>query len=113
MESEQLELPIHEVHAERNGTRLEFLLNEASETHWLFRRDLSISLPLSAMSRRSIGGIPYLCPPVVLLYKAKNPRSKDQDDFEQTLPTLQPADRLWLAQALEVCHPGHAWLRSL
>ncbi|WP_129642982.1 nucleotidyltransferase domain-containing protein [Peristeroidobacter agariperforans] len=112
-EPEELALPIHEVHAERNGTRLELLLNEASQTHWQFRRNPSISLPLSAMSRRTTRGIPYLCPQVVLLYKAKNPRTKDQDDFEQTLPTLPPADRLWLAQALEVCHPGHAWLRSL
>ena len=113
METEQLTLPVHEVHASRGEAHLEFLLNEATQTHWLFRRNLSISLPLSVLSRRTPSGIPYLCPQVVLLYKAKNPRPKDQEDFQRTLPVLHAEDRLWLAQALEICHPGHDWLRDL
>lgn len=112
-EAEQLALPVHEIHADCNGARLEFLLNEAVQDRWLFRRNRDISLPLSALGRTSSAGIPYLCPQVVLLYKAKNPRPLDQDDFERMLPTLQSSERLWLAQALEVCHPSHEWLYML
>jgi hypothetical protein len=57
--------------------------------------------------------MPYLCPQVVLLYKAKQPRHVDREDFDRTLPTLDDAARSWLAQALEVCHPGHDWICRL
>jgi hypothetical protein len=110
---EYLSLPVHEIHAERNEERLEFLLNEATEGTWLFRRNVAISLPLPELTRRSSAGIPYLCPQVVLLYKSKNPRPVDEEDFERALPLLNAGEREWMSHALETCHPGHRWLARL
>lgn len=70
-------------------------------------------MPLSELSRHAPCGTPYLCPQVVLLYKAKNPRPTDHEDFERTLPMLNAGERCWLVEALEICHPGYEWLRKL
>lgn len=111
--NETLELPIHEVHARCADERLEFLLNEVKGEAWLFRRNPRISMPLDRLSRRSSEGIPYLCPEIVLLYKAKNPREYDAEDFERVRTTLDAQARQWLAAALTACHPGHEWTSRL
>ncbi|MDM5197272.1 hypothetical protein QUF79_04410 [Fictibacillus enclensis] len=80
---ELLELPVHEVHAvnKKNGDHLEILLNESKENHWIFRRDLRISYPVHLLFRYTENSIPFLSPEIVLLYKAKNTREKDHQDF--------------------------------
>jgi hypothetical protein len=110
---ERLALPVHQIEASKNDERLEFLLNEVAADRWVFRRNEKVSLPLHLLGHRSPAGIPYLCPQVVLLYKAKEPRPVDREDFERALLTLDDAARRWLACALEVCHPGHEWISRL
>lgn len=110
---EYLELPIHEIYAENGVERLEFLFNEAEDDRWLFRRNRAVSMPLDRMTRHSQTGIPYLCPEVVLLYKAKSLRAEDCADFRNVLPSLEPDAKAWLAQALECCHPKHEWLGDI
>jgi len=110
---EVLSPPVHEIHAVKGEEHLEFLLNDARADTWHFRRNNEISMPLAELTRRSASGIPYLCPQVVLLYKAKHPRPVDEDDFGRVLSRLKQSEREWLKDALEVCHPGHQWLRHL
>lgn len=88
------------------------LLTETDGGDWLCKRDRSIRLPLDAIGWIH-DGVPYLRPEIVLLFKAKHLRAKDLDDFERTLPHLDPAARSWLAEGLRVVHPGHPWLASL
>jgi hypothetical protein len=79
---------------------------------WIFRRDETLRLPYS----RVIAGtraVPHLAPEIVLLFKAKNPRPKDQSDFEIALPALGPERRVWLRRALTGLHPEHDWLGRL
>ena len=58
-------------------------------------------------------GIRYLLPEIVLVYKARLRRPKDQPDFEATLPLLTPERRTWMRSALELVAPGHHWLGCL
>ncbi|MGW2108683.1 hypothetical protein ACWCPL_19185, partial [Streptomyces sp. NPDC001948] len=58
-------------------------------------------------------GIPYLAPELVLLFKAKHARRKDQTDFDATVPHMTPAQRETLAGLLARVHPGHPWLTDL
>jgi hypothetical protein len=111
--NETLQLPIHEVHAQHADEQLEFLFNEADGDTWLFRRNLCISMPLNCLSRCTSEGISYLCPEVVLLYKAKNPREHDIEDFERVRGMLNARAKRWLADALTICHPGHEWTSRL
>jgi hypothetical protein len=72
-----------------------------------------VHMPLDAIARMSDDGIPHLVPEIVLLYKAKNIREHDVQDFDTALPRLDAAQRAWLRDAIAVVHPGHPWLERL
>ncbi len=81
---------------------------------WICRRSSSIRMPYERLVERTGAGLPYGRPEVILLYKAKHSQlPKNQDDFDATLPRLEPERQRWLLQALELVHPGHAWKARL
>jgi hypothetical protein len=80
---------------------------------WLFRRDQRIRRGYSALILHSADGIPCLAPEIALLFKARNPRPVDRDDFAGVLPLLTAAQRTWLTSALQHVQPGHPWLAML
>jgi Aminoglycoside-2''-adenylyltransferase len=99
--------------AEHRVWRLDIFREPADGDTWICRRDPSIRLPYDEVVARTADGIPYARPEIVLLFKAKHAhQTKDQTDFEDTLPHLKPGQRRWLAEALAICHPGHAWLEA-
>ena len=114
-ENEFLELPVHEIHAlkKSNGDKLEVLLNETMDYDWKFRRDLRISYPLNSVWSYSDTGIPYLKPEIVLLYKVKNTRDKDDQDFRTILGSLDNERKEWLWYAIQLHEPEHEWLQFL
>jgi hypothetical protein len=109
-------VPLHAVWCRPGGTSdwaFELLLNDSDATHWLFRRDHAVRMPLDDIALTSDDGIPYLVPEIVLLYKAKNVREHDVEDFDVTLPSLEARQRAWLRDAIAAAHPGHPWLERL
>lgn len=111
-----LELPVHAIHcfnerAEPNF--LEILLNEADERNWIFRRDERITRPLAETSLTLDAGIRFLRPEIVLLYKSKNPRPKDEQDFETAVGLLGAESRAWLKNSLAITDAEHHWLKIL
>jgi hypothetical protein len=94
-----------------------YLLDVFREPHdgdtWICRRDETIRLPYRDIIQQTRDGIPYLAPELVLLFKAKHARRKDQADFDATVPHLTPAQRETLAGLLARTHPGHPWLAEL
>jgi len=108
--------PLHAVWCRPSPTNewaFEVLLNDSDETHWLFRRNHAVRMPLTDIARMSDDGVPYLVPEIVLLYKAKNVREHDAVDFEVALPSLDAPQRAWLRDSIETVHPGHPWLERL
>lgn len=101
----------------RDPATRSYLLDVFREPHdgatWVCRRDETIRLPYRDIIHHTSDGIPYLAPELVLLFKAKHTRPKDQADFENTLPRMSPAQRQILAGLLARAHPGHRWLTSL
>jgi hypothetical protein len=80
---------------------------------WICRRDQTIRLPYARLLERTRDGIPFVRPEVVLLFKAKHTREKDQEDFDVVLPRLDRERRRWLRVALERVQPGHPCLGRL
>jgi broad specificity phosphatase PhoE len=80
---------------------------------WVCRRDGRIRLPYDEVIARTADGIPYGRPEIVLLFKAKHAGAKDDGDLAAVLPRLEPERRRWLADALELVHPGHRWLAEV
>ncbi|MGW2398633.1 hypothetical protein ACWCYY_18970 [Kitasatospora sp. NPDC001664] len=95
----------------------DYLVDVFREPHdgdtWICRRDEGIRFPYEEIVRRTGDGIPYLVPELVLLFKAKHLRPKDQWDFEATVPHMSPAQRRGLAGLLDRMHPGHSWIADL
>ncbi len=113
-EGEWLDLPIHEVHAcSPAGDRLELLFLERRAAEWVYRRDSRVTLAWHRLGIASPLGLKSLAPEVVLLFKSKAPRDRDQLDFEAALPRLERERRAWLRAALELAHPRHRWLNDL
>jgi uncharacterized protein CbrC (UPF0167 family) len=94
-----------------------YLLDVFREPHdgqtWICRRDETIRFPYREIIHHTVSGIPYLAPELVLLFKAKHARPKDQTDFDETIPHMTRAQRQTLADLLARAHPGHHWLESL
>ena len=80
---------------------------------WICRRDARVRVHAASLISRTADGIPYLQPEIVLLFKAKAARPKDEQDFAAVLPHLDGSRRLWLRDALDLVHPGHPWLEPL
>ena len=113
---EWLTLPIHEVHGcneTAQPSQIEILLNESNQTEWLYRRNENIRRSLVKIQLESSAGVNFLCPEIVLLYKSKNPRAKDEQDFQAVVKRLDAERKEWLKDAIKVSNSEHHWLRSL
>jgi hypothetical protein len=95
----------------------DYLLDVFREPHdgdtWICRHNETIRLPYGDIIHHTHDGIPYLAPELVLLFKAKHARPKDQADFAGTIPHMTTAQRATLADLLTRTHPGHPWLANL
>jgi hypothetical protein len=95
----------------------DYLLDVFREPHdngmWVCRHNETIRLPYVEIVRHTVDGVPYLAPELVLLFKAKHARPKDQRDFEAVLPELSPAQRARLAKLIGQMYPDHRWLTGL
>ena len=93
--------------------RLDVFREPWDDDIWVFQRDTRIRLSAASLISRTGDGIPYARPEVVLLFKAKACRPKDELDLAATLPHLDAGRRTWLREALALVHPGHRWLEAL
>jgi hypothetical protein len=93
--------------------RVDMMIERGTPDVWVYKRHPSIHLPRAAAVRISPAGIPYLAPSIVLLFKAKYCRDKDEDDFQAALPNLEPNEKTDLRRWLEQLHPDHIWIPAL
>ncbi|MEU9887907.1 amino acid transporter [Sphaerisporangium sp. NPDC051011] len=115
-EGEDLPGQVHDVwccRAPDEPWSVQLMLDEADTDEWVSRRDARVRRRLAQLGRVTSTGIPYLSPEVQLFYKAENVRAKDEIDFERVVPLLDVGQRAWLASALGLVLPGHAWLDRL
>jgi len=96
-----------------NGWRMDIFREPGDAQTWIYRRTGKLSAPRAWANARTSSGIPYVAPQVVLLFKAKAKRDKDQADFSMVAPRLSSEARTWLADALRVTDPGHPWIDLL
>jgi hypothetical protein len=112
----ELQAPRHQVHAHRGDDFIDFLITDMNQV-WIYRREPSVVRSLEKMGLSTEGGIPYLAPELVLLFKSKNTsnreRPNDDADFERALPHLDAERRAWLRWALTATAPQHPWIQKL
>jgi hypothetical protein len=96
-----------------NRWRVDVFREPTADGCWVARRDRSLRLPYDELIEHTPDGIPYARPEVVLLFKAKGARAKDEADLAAVLPLLSPERRALLARWIARVHPGHFWLSDL
>ena len=96
-----------------NAWRIDVFREPFAGDQWVCRRDASIRLPYDELIEHTPDGIPYERPEVVLLFKAKHARPKDESDLAAVLRRLSPERRQLLAGWISLVHPGHMWLTDL
>ena len=95
------------------GWRMDIFREPGDAQTWIYRRTGELSAPRAWASGRNATGIPYLAPQIVLLFKAKATREKDEADFAIVAPRLSPEARDWLAAGLRTIQPRHPWIDRL
>ena len=93
--------------------RLDVFREPSDGDTWVCRRDAKLRLPYDRVIEHTADGIPFGRPEIVLLFKARHARPKDDGDLAAALPHLDDGRRAWLREALELVHPGHRWLHEL
>ncbi len=88
------------------------VLNRDRNGRWVSRRDPDFDAPLSEVTWER-EGIRYYNPEIVLSFKAKLARPKDERDFDVTLPLLDDRARAFLADYLRRKEPAHPWQQRL
>jgi hypothetical protein len=92
---------------------IQLLLGETDGEEWVFHRGSGrIRRPLSKFLR-SESGIPYISPEVALLFKSRDLRDKDTEDFEKVVQLLDGEQRAWLYERVEPLNREHPWLGAL
>ena len=79
---------------------MDFILNGEGDGIWAARRDIDFTAPLDEVTWMSPEGIRYLNPEIVLFFKARLQRPKDQVDLASCLPRLSHEQRTWLLGAV-------------
>jgi hypothetical protein len=92
---------------------LDIVLSPSTGDEWVYKRDERIRLPLDEVGFVGTDQIRYMRPEVILLFKAKNVRPKDEADFASALERLDEAGRAFLIRALRLTLPAHPWLEAL
>ncbi|GAA2115310.1 nucleotidyltransferase domain-containing protein [Nocardioides bigeumensis] len=79
---------------------------------WTSKRDPTHVAPVDQVTWVATDGIRYLCPEIVLTYKASplQRRPKDERDRDLVWPLLAPDRQEWLRATLDRVYPDHPWL---
>ena len=70
-------------------------------------------LPVEEATWVAEDGVRYLNPEIVLFYKARHRRPKDERDLDRALPLLAPDRGAWLRGAVRTLDAEHPWLARL
>jgi len=91
---------------------LDLVLTPTENGEWLYKRDHRVRRPVGEIGI-TVDGVHYLRPSIILLYKARLKRAKDDADFASLRPVLPEDDVAWLDEALALVAPEHPWREAL
>lgn len=92
---------------------LDVPLTPADDGRWTHKFLAGPSAPVETVTWVADDGIRHLLPEIVLSYKARLRRPKDEPDLDATLRILTPERRAWLRDAVVALDPAHPWLARL
>lgn len=113
-ENEILKQPLHNVWVGKNEWKLELLLCDFENNEWVYRRNKNIRGSRSEFGWEHESGLKVISPEIQLLYKAANPRAKDEQDFRNCLPEMSLNQKERLEEyILLTAGAAHPWISLL
>lgn len=97
----------------RSPWRVDCILNPSRDGRWQSRHDESLVADLDEVTWVADDGLRYLAPEVVMLFKARQRRAKDDIDLGNVWPLLDEPRRAWLRAAVRRTYPDHPWQATL
>ncbi|MGK5742717.1 nucleotidyltransferase domain-containing protein [Micromonospora sp. URMC 103] len=91
---------------------LQINLEDGDEAVWRYRRDPRITLPWSR-AVAPVRGVPTGTPATQLLWKSRDPRTRDEHDLRISQGILDAEERRWLREAIRTAHPQSPWVRDV
>lgn len=91
---------------------LDLTVSDGDDESWIFRRDPSVTVAWGDAVLTTADGIPYLAPELQLLFKARDPRPKDDVDAAVVIPLLEPSRAAFLSSILDAAHRWRAYLEA-
>jgi hypothetical protein len=110
---DDLTRPRYGLHLHKEDHFIEILLTDRSEAKILFRKNHRIWMDEKQFVREDTLGRRFVAPEWQLLFKAKEGRAKDEEDFQSTLPYMTTEQKQWLSSALSVQFPSSSWIKQL
>jgi hypothetical protein len=92
---------------------LDLLATDDAAGRWVSARDPSFTAALDEVTWVAANGVRFLDADIVLAYKAKLGRPKDDEDFHATWPLLSERAQDRLRAFLAEHHPDHPWLATI
>lgn len=83
----------------KDGFNIELTMNERDLGEWILTREPPVSIPMHMAVGRSVWGVPVAVPEVLVYFKAKDMRRRDERDFRNLLPLLTYEARRWVYDA--------------
>lgn len=95
------------------STKVQFLVARTDGGDWVYHRGGgTLRLPLEEIALNR-AGTPYLTPRVLLLFKSRQMRPKDDADFQVLSDALDPSECRWLLDRLRGWQRDHPWIEPL
>lgn len=114
---EVLNPPIHNLWCRSSSSgpwNLEVMLCTFENDEWIYRRNPKVRGAISSFGWQQEDGTRVIAPEIQLLYKSRNPRDKDNQDFGHCLKAFDKQKVQWLHNALMLdSGETHPWILRL
>ncbi|PEZ03749.1 hypothetical protein CN326_17905 [Bacillus sp. AFS018417] len=110
---EDIALPRYGLHLYKEQDFIEILLTDKENDKVLFRKNKTIWMDYKHFVHEDALGRKFIAPEWQLLFKAKEGRIKDEQDFKAYIPYMNEQQKLWLTSALKEQFPSSAWIKEL
>jgi hypothetical protein len=109
----QVMQPRYCLHISNETDFVEVLLTDRMNTHAIFRRNPSITIPLKDFIKTDSMNRSYITPEWQLLFKSKSPRDYDEQDYINSISYLSNRQKEWLKQSLVETDASYEWIEFL
>jgi hypothetical protein len=111
----EMDKNLHALWARKKGQDkwvTEFLLNEADEINWIFRKNSKITFPLNEIGIKR-EKIPFLIPEIPLLFKSAHCGDKDELDFKHCIEKMNEVQKERLRKWISEFKPDCEWITKI